>query len=408
MNEKNTNAILEIKRKEKMKLENLPIWNRIASMDRRTRRCTSPQGILREVMETRRARRSLLTPPLPGLVMLTNGMPPSAGGGEPRIYCRMGWSPVVLTTQQREIRRAKNDPKFRRTFLAPLRRRLATLTTTPVGLEQVSNYADKHAVLSVDVRDITRIIMRVSPRTRCPVLAPVPGITIPVDWSVAKSGWVHHGLKLCRIGKDARVLPTVRHSYLDRSPGETEWKNGSPVSYTRATTDNYVRSFALITAPETVEVALHTTERTITVPGGRWEQDRNGLRLLIGPDDYHPQWDDLMRDDVVAHLAECVRANAERRRLAAAQAAAEKAEIEGVCVGLRDSIAAGNCEAGTRSFAVRHGLDVSRYYRATEILAMGNGDTSRVRLAIAVASHRHHALVAAGAEIYYPTALHLG
>jgi hypothetical protein len=64
---------------------------------------------------------------------------------------------------------------------------------------------------------------------------------------------------------------------------------------------------------------------------------------------------------------------------------------------MADSLNAGNCAAGTRAFAVRHGLDVGRHHSAAEIAEIANGDWDRARLAIACATLRHRREMAAGA-----------
>ena len=118
-------------------------------------------------------------------------------------------------------------------------------------------------------------------------------------------------------------------------------------------------------------------------------RDANGLRLVIGPDDYHPSEYELRKWDVAGWVAK-IQANAATRKRLAAEREAESADIAGVWVCLADSLRAGNCRAGTEQFAIRHGLDLRRHYRASQILAQANGDEGRVRLAIKAACIRTH------------------
>jgi hypothetical protein len=141
---------------------------------------------------------------------------------------------------------------------------------------------------------------------------------------------------------------------------------------------------------------LSGEKKRIAAPFGyRWERDKNGVKLVSRshPDrDYHPTAGDLLGNvrDIVAKL----KANYETRRLANANkkqqlAAVRRAEREGATVCLRDSIRAGNCIAGTSNFCQRHGLDSRRHYKPSEVLAVANGDASRVALVVTVALKRH-------------------
>jgi len=66
-----------------------------------------------------------------------------------------------------------------------------------------------------------------------------------------------------------------------------------------------------------------------------------------------------------------------------AQSAVDEADIKGVKVGFQDSIDAGNCNAGTRAWADRHKIDITRKYDASELLQIAeHDDLGRVRLVI--------------------------
>jgi len=148
--------------------------------------------------------------------------------------------------------------------------------------------------------------------------------------------------------------------------------------------------------------------RRIKAPHGyRWDEDATGVRLVSiarPADDYHVDSHDLSECSP-RQLAAKLRENALiRRREARERAARERAaklsakqearilrtaEREGATVCVRDSVNIGNCEAGTRSWAKNHGLDASRHYRPSEVLALANGDGRRVALVVSAALRRH-------------------
>lgn len=155
-----------------------------------------------------------------------------------------------------------------------------------------------------------------------------------------------------------------------------------------------------------------TPERRVlaSVRGWKWNCDRNGIRLVnrrVKGMDYHPTAKEL-RSLSVWEIARKARENwttvgrAARLEARKNRKAITTAESRGVRVGLADSLAAGNCVVGTRNFAARHGLDPLRFYRPSRLLAISNGDSQRVRLAVACAVKRHDRMTAAGAEVFYP------
>lgn len=159
---------------------------------------------------------------------------------------------------------------------------------------------------------------------------------------------------------------------------------------------------------------LDGTTRTIHAPRGwRWDIDANGLRLRSCSDarvDYHPTASELIGD--ISELPRLARANwatrqanakaakakakAEAEAKAADEAAIRRAEEVGVYVCLADSIRAGNCRAGSETFARNHGLDPARHYKPAEVLAIANGQTRAVALACTAALRRTIREIAAG------------
>ena len=191
-------------------------------------------------------------------------------------------------------------------------------------------------------------------------------------------------------GKDAQVIPHDGPSYLHHEEPETEWKNGRPVRYTRATYDNYVRSIAYVDG-QTLDYLIHYTRNQVTLPNEyEWHVDENGLCArdkVRTAADYHVDASWLLAGaDAIVQIIE---SNRERREQLAAERAIERAKMRGVYVGIRDSVRAGNCEAGTRQFASRHKLDPKRRYPAEQLFELANGNADRVRIAIAAAVKRH-------------------
>jgi hypothetical protein len=152
--------------------------------------------------------------------------------------------------------------------------------------------------------------------------------------------------------------------------------------------------------------------RRIIAPSGlKFDKDDNGIfisRLTDGMD-YHPTCADWHAKDFANQIRIGLAGNWELRRAASREEAKNKkaianADHRGVRVGIYDAIKAGNCQTGIANFAVRHSLDITKYYRPSTLLKIANGDAQRVRLTIACAVKRHDQFTAVGAETFYPAA----
>jgi len=138
----------------------------------------------------------------------------------------------------------------------------------------------------------------------------------------------------------------------------------------------------------------HCGSSLVPAPRGwRWSADANGLRLVSiarPTDDFHPDSGDLRKG--IRHIVHQAVVLREKRRAEAAKTRREKRLLlrgsGGVRVGLRDSLDAGNCPAGSLEFARRHGLDPDRRYAPARLLRL-EPDNDRLKLAIAVAIRRH-------------------
>lgn len=208
----------------------------------------------------------------------------------------------------------------------------------------------------------------------------------------------------------------VKSSNTARGPAELKTTNhgrySSRCSYTHYTYSVIIRSWVVL-LPETKKLVAKIgdyPQKIISAPRGyRWGADKNGVRLISiahPTADFHPTAADLLLGarHCVKKLQENRKARwaveVERRKAKADAAQAERimrrAEAEGLSVCLRDSLRAGNCEAGTVQWASRHGLNPAKHYMPAEVLAIANGDTHRVALVVAVALRRHQAEMARG------------
>jgi hypothetical protein len=140
---------------------------------------------------------------------------------------------------------------------------------------------------------------------------------------------------------------------------------------------------------------LDRPARKLRAPMGyRWDTDDLGIRLVSNRDgaDYHPTAHDLIQGPM--HCSRMLRENRKQRKAEARKvrhelAAIRKAEKRGLLVCLHDSIRAGNCRAGSESWARQHGIDPARHHGPSGLLAAANGDTHRVALVVQAAMRRY-------------------
>ena len=303
-----------------------------------------------------------------------------------------------------EAKRARDDKRYRKQYLARLRRReqvaLMFDGSNMAGLlARIDSRNERVAVLA----EVARLRTIATGKTSKPVELPKinaeshPLRTVPIDEKTARK----LGASIIMRGKDATLSECIVKSYGHHADAYTDWSNGTNKPRgVRAEHDNYVRSFGLIVSPTRLEAVFHETQVAIELPDGYiWDIDNNGLRAVDANsrrDDYHPSAAELLRKDAAAYLVAKINANRARRQEMAAKIAVEAAAVQGVYVCLADSVRAGNCRQGTLSFGQRHGLDPARHYSAPELLEIANGDGSRVRLAVTAARLRHEREMQAG------------
>lgn len=299
--------------------------------------------------------------------------------GAPRPEGR--WSIRTMTQDERDIRRAMADPRFRRQLVARLRREFRTLTSPPDRTaREVTRAHDSRRTNQDRIKAIQAALAQISPKLKPSVEQMVGLVRVPVVEMSARRA----GASLDMRGLDAEIKPCVGTSRLEYHPPETVWKKGRPVGYTRAVRINHVRSFAVLNQddPRTLEYALGVHDQTITLPEGfRWSIDHLGLRACWGEDDYHVDSGDLYRPDAGEWVARQLIKAAERRDQEAQSARAELGDLSGVYVCLADSLRAGNCRAGSVAFVGRMALDPSRHYPAQRLAPL-IATEPRVKLAI--------------------------
>ncbi len=298
-----------------------------------------------------------------------------------------------------EAKRARHDRVFRKKFLKRLRERKRTLLREPArNCRTVTAWALKHAKRDRELQEIIRqrnIVLAPASRELVPITERPNWVYVPGDdrHDIAQIAEAQ-GLQVLRRAKHWRCCATLKPSSCAHAPGASRRinKRWSTVRY--AINDTYLRFFAVVKTPQELEVVVHETIRSHTLPDGFvWDIDRNGLRILRADGaDYHLTGQDLAHV-IVDTLLFRLNTNAQIRRDAELRAKADRvafmADKAGVWVCAADSLRAGNCLAGTEAFAHRHNIDTTRHYPAKTLLDMANGDAGRVRLAISAASLRH-------------------
>lgn len=141
--------------------------------------------------------------------------------------------------------------------------------------------------------------------------------------------------KCCTRGKDWAILPTFKKSYFRHFEGETKWRGGRIVGYTRAVNDNFVRSFGVLINEKRINYIIHESEYSLQIKNEDFifDRDEYGLKICFEnsrQDDFHFDADDLL--DGEEHLISICTENREDRLRLKAMKMAEMAELEGIKV----------------------------------------------------------------------------
>jgi hypothetical protein len=300
----------------------------------------------------------------------------------------------ALRVADSEIKRAKHDSKYRRNWLRRLldeERRLLAPNSLKTIVEITEAYR-KYSSTNSRLQDIQNTIRKISTLSKHEVKQ-LPEFNPENAFLISSNeDWKNFGWEPPRAKRRWRTQEGWVTEVLCDQDFESHYKgNGRWVTDCNAEHRDTFRCFSVISNTRQLECAIGSREFCLTLPDGyHWNKDVNGIRAVYGPDDFHPQIGDLWKENAVEEIVRRLQENAQRRKLLAAQEAATKAEAEGVYVCVADSLRAGNCLAGTKSFAQRHGLDTRKHYHAPDLLEMANGDGSRVKLTITSAVIRHH------------------
>lgn len=298
---------------------------------------------------------------------------------------------IKLTEDKRLVLRLKHDKKFAANKVKTLR---------PVEVRTLKAL-DKYAKGYNDRKYLWHLLKESGCKMKETVKAhvlPLNAALLPISEVICEG----FNIKLVKRGKDWSISPSYENR-LDYTPSETIWKNGKAVGYERAKNNNLVRSLALLLNDQTVIFDVNYKTTTYTLPENsdlHFDIDHNGLRVVSGKDDYHLRAKDLfsfegknayynLNEAFIGYLRGMIARNADLRRKIELERAIEEKEYENVAVCYKDSIRAGNCEAGTQSFVSRMGLDARRHYSAQELLKLNvNGDIGRLKLTLKAAAIR--------------------
>lgn len=305
-----------------------------------------------------------------------------------------------ITSDERATKRAMSDPIYRRNLLAKIRRDETRATAYAANVDGLEAYGNNYAANRDTLRHCAQLRETITGKAAKKTM-PLPAdsgnratqilpnlCTMPLDADTARK----IGAKINMRGIDAALYPCLGDSHGIHAEAES-WRRNGRWESTRAVHDNYVQSFAVIGEDGILRYRGNGRTYVLSLPTGyEWAIDANGLHCRDAQRhaiDYHPTTGELIERDATAKIIARLERNRARREEMAAKLAAEKADVEGVYVCLADSINAGNCKAGTLAFGERHNLNPARHYAASELLDIANGDSYRVRLAIAAATRRH-------------------
>jgi hypothetical protein len=289
---------------------------------------------------------------------------PLDGGGLAvlRAVARLDWQECVARRKgDPERSRCRDDPAYRRGVLRRLRTQYRAECVAAAGVNDIPAW-ERCAAAAARIADRIVLLGGVRPAD----LPPCRIMLVPIDMDTALSLRV----PLDRRGNDHAVSATSSAIYeCDHTPPHYIWRDtGKEVDdrylpavardgrarYVRASRDHYVPSSARIVGDTTIayRVADRASSRVIVLEspvGTTWAADADGLMLrTVAGDDYHVTARDLLA--LEAGDSDWLGAAIERRH-AADSAIAERvgaySDLQAVWVSVADSLAAGNCEAGT-------------------------------------------------------------
>lgn len=299
-----------------------------------------------------------------------------------------------LDDTDRSARRAANDKKYAAQVKRSLTARVRTLNKPPraCSTASVGKWLDARAALARE------LVMYDGAAGIKPAVTLKSENTVVALPSVGERDAEHAKITVVKRGANWSIEPTLAESHFYHEDGETEWKNGRPISYARAINTTYVQSAAWPSGNGKNCYFLYCGARYLrqAPDGHKFLIDENGLKLCRAADhdaDYHLNAQDIYHFHA-AKIVDAINANAKKRAEQRAHVAAMKAEAEGVYICLNDSLRAGNCEGGTIAWAKRHNIDIKKHHPAAALVKYAV--ENRVALAIYASIKRHRVEMARG------------
>jgi len=181
------------------------------------------------------------------------------------------------------------------------------------------------------------------------------------------------------------------------TPAGTNWIKGKPRGY-RAENHLYICAVGRVLSCGTqLEWCINDQTGMLAAPEGwYWSCDTQGIQIISRdyPDcDYHVTAADVYAGDVDGACSDAL-VNWSTRAVAAAEAdlyaEIERRGWDDVYVILADSVGAGNCETGTRTWCDQHDIGADQAVHAADVMlsAGDNGSSQRARLACRFAARR--------------------
>lgn len=291
-------------------------------------------------------------------------------------------------------RRAKNDPAWVEREERRLASELAllktdidggaapTLDSVVLACASMEKYADRWRHIAAQAADVGMVLDHIGgARQRPAPLSPAHARILALDESSRESLASEaqaRGLSVCRRGAEWALRAAWAHAptgHIEHTANKTLWRNGRPRKYTRAQNVTHVQSVGIVmpSDPLTLHVLFAGRHERACLPpdsGLMWEVDGLGVKVVdtATPEraDFHPYANDILStigspQSLAQALHARIHALRAQRENAQAGKAREHALLQrgvdlDVVVTMGDSRRAGNCAAGTQSWAHQEGV----------------------------------------------------
>lgn len=295
--------------------------------------------------------------------------------------CRQPMSP-----EKQQAARARDDKKFRARLIAKLRRQAKRLNTLVSDPEKQLARRVGDAKARGEVRYLSSLI-GIQPNVEW-----VPGrniclLPLSAEWATLPKD-VKPDLHVAK-GTHYHVLGGYDNKVIADYAGESRRASHGWRTICHADRRIEIRAIGMVLKGGRASVVLFGNRRTYreAPEGWEWRIDSNGLGLFgnrLGGPDIHVG---VSSRRTVDQLVEDAEAALAQRTLLAEASKREVADAANIWVCFDDSIAAGNCRAGTEGFVARMGLSPGLHYRAADLLRLAP-DEPRLKIAIRQAARR--------------------